>query len=599
LIKKKWTLPYSFKTEAVPAVVNLSPANGEVVAAWSSPFSWGSTPGAAGYDIAVIDGSGTVSEQLVAINSPYDYEEPEQSQVIQTTLALSKEKPYTYRVAARQKLGSGWAVHVLPNGLIYPFTEAEKEAFPDVYGDWTQDVTIKTDLPKIALHSPADGAKVPLFGPNIFVKATKEAPERADYYQYSFREPVYTDKAQELEAGFIQYPISVQGLIGLEDKKPYEWTFIQRKKATLPFILEEEEGASPGWFSFIVDKDLVPKPEVAHIGCVKPGSQLVLHWKEVPGAQSYRVTVTNAATQGLIANFQTAYTGAKINGASEFPNKYVYTVEAGVMGGNGEWIFGPKTLGDYAVLPPSPSNLSPNNVDGVKLGANNSVVLSWELPAGITTVQLMAKVDGAPTKLVDQPVTGTSFTLNDLDFNSPIFWTVTPLAENSCAPEKITGFFNTEKEPMEFDLGFELRVDNNDPNITGGFYHYLITVQRPDGEIGFSGIGTVDADTWQQVGFVPGEGQLINGNQLNGQLLDQAGDYVIELEILDMDQCQNCADPKAHPTITVAGVEYKRKIEEENWSFSREFHPEPANPVFPSRTIGAKKIIKFHYEFPN
>ncbi|MCE7060007.1 hypothetical protein [Dyadobacter sp. CY343] len=597
LNKKKWTLTYELHTESVLAPVSMSPLNNKLVAAWATPFNWGSVPGARGYDIHVIDHTGTVSEQDVAIDIAFD--EDNSSNPAHTELALSKDTPYSYAIAARQRLGSENAVHVLPQGSIILLSEEEKEAFPNVYGQWTETRNFKTDIPKIKLHSPADGTHVPLFGEEIMVRAKKEFLPRADYYQYSFREPLYEDKALEIDSSFAHYPIGIQGLIGLEDKKSYEWTFIQRKKATPPFILQEEEGASPGWFSFIVDKDLAPKPEVEHIDCIKAGSQLALHWKEVPGAQSYRVKGTNAATQGVVANFQTGFTGANINGASEFPNKYVFTVEAGVMGGNGEWIFGPQFVGDYAVLPPSPFNLSPNNVDGVKLGPNNSVVLSWELPAGITTVQLMAKVDGAPSKLVDQPITGTSFTLNNLDFNSPIFWTVTPLAENSCMAEKITGFFNTEKEPMEFDLGFELRVDNNDPHITGGFYHYLITVQRPDGQTGFSGIGTVDADTWLQVGFVPGEGQLINGNELNGQLLDQAGDYVIQLEILDMAQCDGCADPKAHPAITVSGVEYKRKIGEDDWSFSREFHPEPSNPVFPSRTIGAKKIIKFHYEFPN
>ncbi|WP_439556928.1 hypothetical protein, partial [Dyadobacter sp.] len=169
----------------------------------------------------------------------------------------------------------------------------------------------------------------------------------------------------------------------------------------------------------------------------------------------------------------------------------------------------------------------------------------------------------------------------------------------SCESKEVGAVFHTEEEPAEFDFGFEVRVDNNDPKIQGGFYHYGIKVTRPDGNVDFTGVGTVDGDTWLQVGFVPEEGQVINGNELNGQLTDQQGDYLIELEILDMAQCSGCENPNEQPQITIQGQEYIRKPGESAWKLNKSVQPQPNNPVFPSRTIGAKKVIKLHYNLPN
>jgi hypothetical protein len=594
--KKKWTLPYPFTTQIVQAPFRLSPLKGQEVAAWATPFKWLGIKGSLGYTIHVTDPELTAAEHDVHIEMPYD--EDKIGEPLETTVALAKDRPYSYKMAARQRLGSDQAVHVLPGGMLQLLTEAEKEQFPDVYGKWNDEVAFRTGIPRIKLHSPADGAHLPLFGKDTTLRAKKEYPQLADYYQFSMQEPFYTAKAAETDSSFAHYGIIVQGLQGLVDKKVYEWTFIQRKKATLPFIPEEEEGASPGWFKFIVDKDLVPKPELENIDCVEKGATVVFHWKEVPGAQSYKVTIMNAATQAVVSTFQTGYTGATVNGASDYPNKYAYKVAAGVMGGEGEWIFGPEAVGDYSVHPPNPTNLIPNGNNNVTLGENQSVQLTWQMPAGLEAVDVRAEIKGE-SNLGEERVLGNTFNLGGLPFGKDIIWSLQAVSNSGCLGEEVLASFKTEEAPDEFDFGFELRVDNNDPKITGGFYHYTIKVVRPDGNIDFTGTGTADADTWQQVGFVPELGQVINGNELNGQLTDQQGDYLMELEIIDMAQCQNCADAHAKPEIKVRGMEYIRKKGESNWKLNKSVQPQPSDPVFPSRTIGAKKVIKLHYSLPN
>ncbi|KAA0993668.1 gluzincin family metallopeptidase [Dyadobacter aurulentus] len=594
--KEKWTLPYPFTAGPVPAPVTISPLKGETVPAWSGFFSFGSVAGAMGYDMHVKDPQGTAAEHTIAVDIPYD--EDDQSSVTKK-LALSAKKPYSYAVAGKQKLGSEKAVHVLPGGLLQLLTEAEKEQFPTIYSDWTEEISFETDMPTISLHSPADQDSIPLFGEDVVLRSTRLTPDRADYYQFYLKEPFYESPALTQEEGFAHFAIHVPGLQGVEDKKGYHWAIVPRKKAELPFIVEEEEGEVVKWHRFIVTKNLAPKPEVDNIDCVEAGSEPVLHWKPVPGAQTYKLTGVDGATQTELGAYQTGQLAGKLSNMSTFPNKYIYKVAAGIMGGNGEWIFGPEAVGDYSVVPPSPSNLAPNNVSGVILGENNSVHFSWELPAGVTEVHLFARDEDTEQVLLDHFIVGDQVNLNHLEFDHDIFWSLQSQSpDKSCVSKEVTAIFHTEPAPDEFDFGFELRVDNDDPKIFGGLYHYSIRVIRPDGNVDFTGIGTVDADTWLQVGFVPEMGQVINGNEMNGQLTDQQGDYLIELEIIDMFQCQNCPDVNAHPKIKVRGMEYIRKNGESSWKLNKSVQPQPSDPEFPSRTIGAKKLIKLHYNLP-
>jgi hypothetical protein len=500
LIKKKWTLPYSFKTEAVPAVVNLSPANGETVPAWSSIFSFGSTPGAAGYDMAVIDGSGTVSEQLVAINSPYDYEEPEQSQVIKTTLALSKEKPYTYRVAARQKLGSELAVHVLPNGLIYPFTEAEKEAFPDVYGDWTQDVTIKTDLPTIELQSPEDGAKVPLFGSPIDLKAQEESPKRADFYKLSIREPLM----QEDLTAPMRTVYGTQ-LAGLADQKQYKWTITPAKKAELPFIPEDEIGQIPDWFHFIVDKEKVPAPIVTSPGsqCVAAGKKVVITWEAVPGAKGYEYAIIDLATnQEVTRDIVVGQTESPpISGATVYPKQYKQVVRAGIQDPNGNWVFGKEGTSTYAIRPETASNFTPQGPT-ISLGAHNSIHFGWQdaLSTGAYHFTLRKHDPETNTSqtIVDTDFSGTDILVEELEFDTEYERTVHVVSANGCTSAGLSGTFVTEPEPVTIDpeLRFKFQMLCSDAlgwGILDPFIKYNFTIHDPNGnkiisEMGLSSV---------------------------------------------------------------------------------------------------------------
>ncbi|WP_192579310.1 M4 family metallopeptidase [Dyadobacter aurulentus] len=464
--KEKWTLPYPFTAGPVPAPVTISPLKGETVPAWSSFFSFGSVAGAMGYDMHVKDPQGTAAEHTIAVDIPYD--EDDQSSVTKK-LALSAKKPYSYAVAGKQKLGSEKAVHVLPGGLLQLLTEAEKEQFPTIYSDWTEEVSFETDMPTITLKSPADQDSIPLFGEDVVLRSTRLSPDVADYYQFYLKEPFYESPANAEEVGSARFAIHVPGLQGVEDKKAYHWAIVPRKKPEPPFIVEEEEGEVAKWHQFIVTKNLAPKPEVDNIDCVEAGSEPVLHWKPVAGAQTYKLTGVNGTTQAELGSYQTGQLGGKLANMSTFPNKYIYKVAAGVMGGNGEWIFGPEAVGDYSITPPSPTNLTPNNVSGVPLQEGNSVLLSWDMPAGVTRVGLVARDENTQKSLAGFMVNGNQITLENLEFDHDISWALQAESpDQACLSKAVTASFQTEAEPekenkpINSDLAFTLEELSTD-----------------------------------------------------------------------------------------------------------------------------------------
>ncbi|KAA0991212.1 M4 family metallopeptidase [Dyadobacter aurulentus] len=466
--KEKWTLPYPVTAGPVPAPVSIWPLKGETVPAWSGFFSFGSVVGAMGYDMHVKDPEGTAAEHTIPVDVPYD--EDDQSAVIKKKLALSAKKPYSYAVAGKQRLGSEKAVHVLPGGLLQLLTDAEKEQFKTIYSDWTEEISFETDMPTITLKSPADGKHVPLFGEDVVLRSTRLSPDVADYYQFYLKEPFYESPANAEEVGSARFAVHVPGLQGVEDKKAYHWAMVPRKKPEPPFIVEEEEGEVAKWHQFIVDKNLAPKPEVDNIDCVEAGSEPVLHWKTVAGAQTYKLTGVNGTTQTELGSYQTGQLAGKLSNMSTFPNKYVYKVAAGVMGAGGEWIFGPEAIGDYSVTPPVPTNLSPGDESGVPLQENNTVHFKWDDPsqAGNYQFKLVKHENGFVETILSTILTARDILVDNLEFGTTYEFNVQALGANGCNSPTITRTFETEAEPekenkpINSDLAFTLEELSSD-----------------------------------------------------------------------------------------------------------------------------------------
>ncbi|TLV02213.1 M4 family metallopeptidase [Dyadobacter luticola] len=596
--KIKWTITYDFKTDNVKAVSNLVPQGGTEIPAWKSPISWEVVKGADGYDLNVTDLSGKVTPQTITHESLFD---PDNAQeVISKTLALSKNTSYNWNVTARRRLGSEWAVHVLADGKTLPFQEEEKEALPNAYGEVSAIENFKTDTPKIQLSQPADGQHVPMIGS---LQLTADLNDRADKYYHRFYFNGDQDDAMDVvdsrEKPFSEF--WVNGLKLLEDKHIYAWTFAPMHSAVEPFMPEEETGEIPPRFHFKVDKDLIAKPAMSPENCIDPGVTVSLAWGEVKGATGYQYRIVNALNNQEIAKgiYTFGSSPVQINGASEYPGQYLRKISAGVKDINDNWVFGPEAVAGYKVSPPAVTTLSPS-AQTVPFDNDNSIHFKWLDPTNTGSYLFsLAKVknnNGLENIVTDMEVGNVGATVPNLEFEKNYKWGVRTKSSYGCIGPLAASQFQTEKEPDEFDLGFTLEVEDLLKDGTGFHnFDYSIKVFRPDGNLDFVGTGMSNTDMWLQVDFVPGEGQLYNGN-MNGQIKDQTGDYTVELEITSM--CQNCADPAASPKIILNAKEYKRPASGGSWTLNKTIPTVPADPHFPGRVKNAKRTIQFHYQLP-
>ncbi|WP_031527141.1 M4 family metallopeptidase [Dyadobacter crusticola] len=488
LNKKKWTLPFSITTQDVPAVTVSQPLQAAVVPAWSTQFTFGSTPGAAGYDIHVMDDVSPVTGHLIPVDVPYD----EDKFVVNTELALSKQKGYTYKIAARQKLGSEWAVHVLPNGTIVNFTDEEKKNFPTIYGAWSNLIWFKTDVPTIKLNAPSNYSKVPLFGEDVRLMATKLSPNSADYYQLYVKDPLYQALAQDTSAVFTDFTLHIPDLLELNNDKEYTWAIIPTKKPTAPFILKEEEGAVSEWFHFTTEAELAPKPDIGGVACVNAGKEVQLSWKPIPGVEAYQYSIYDPLFQNFIVmdRVEGDTKSPVIYNASVYPGPYLRSVRGAVKNSDGVWLLGPAASAFYFIVPPSPSNLSPNNVNGVQLGSNNSVQLTWTRPPGVTNVRLFAKIEGGAT-LIDTEVLGNTFTLENLPFDEDVSWFVSSIGtDKSCESKEVGATFHTEGAPIVPELNFNFSLLCFDSfGLPGPVADYNLVIRDPNGNVIFSKMG--------------------------------------------------------------------------------------------------------------
>lgn len=601
--KEKWTVPYVFYTDK-KEVKDLSPTKNTLAPAWNTPFSWSATPGAYGYLMEIVQNGSAIPPQTFDINKMYDEDEL----TINYNLALSKDKSYAYKLAPKSRLGSPEGVKKvmdpftnLPTYL--NLTDQEKAGFPLTFGDQSVGIGFKTDIPKVILGTPADGTHVPMLG-QVDLAAVKDEP-RASHYRWDF----FYDGDFKAPLESMESPIPAVSLYTIENKPylehlhTYGWTFTPMHKAELPFIPQEEAGETAKPFHFVVDKDLIPKPKQEMIYCAKLNADLVFHWEAVQGAKAYHLVVKNAATQQVISDTTTPNLFSDpIPGVSEYPILYQWTVSAGVKDVNGNWVWGPAASNGYTVKPPPPTNLMPDNASDVSIGNNHSVTVSWNAVPGIDkyVVTYSQLINGVMTQIGTIPVTGLSATLQNLDYDSQYQWTVHTENNQAACNSSTTGSFKTGKNPAKYDMGFTIQL--HDPvgpkkEIVENSFICNVQVKRPDGTVEFN--QNIAANSiFGGIAFEPGNNTQVGGNGafINGQLLDQSGDYTITLKIISV--FSGLVEPSGQPQI-ICNVQEFKKVEGQPWVINLDIPTNPANPKFLGRVVGSTVKIKFHYELPN
>lgn len=501
--KEKWTPTYSFVTATIDGPDEPSPTSGTLAPAWDTPFSWNSILGAHGYLLKIGDDGGVVPMQDIDHPEAYD----EDVAKVYHKLALAKSKGYTYTLSARAKLGSEEGVKavfdpVLGYTTYIPLDGAEKAAFPDTYSSATEPISFNTDNPKMSLVHPQENVKV---SPLATFEVKAEAFEdRVDFYrgrifyQEDLLQPYgYEDKDQPART------VKVKNLPYLTDGHVYGWNISPKKNETLPFITQEETGEVPAPRHFIIDNALIPLPGMVPVDCVAKGADVTLHWFEVPGADGYKYVVTNAINPdvalagGIVeGNLQTP----PLNGISEFPGKYNWSVRAGYKNYKGEWEWGKYSLSSYMVNPPQIAGMSPaSGVVSFIPNSNNSITFNWTAVDGVDNYYFYLK-NTLTNQTIGQFVGNVnSFKIDELDWDTDYIWSV--FAMNPLSPNDIDGCksglsasFTTEKEPAkvipELGFGFFLK-DCDDLGLCWPDVTYNLKVTAPNGNIVFNQDGMI------------------------------------------------------------------------------------------------------------
>ncbi|MFM6975802.1 MAG: M4 family metallopeptidase [Sphingobacteriaceae bacterium] len=485
--KEKWTPTYSFNTTAIDMINDgMSPAAGSMAPAWDTPFSWGSILGAQGYLMKIGDDAGVVPMGSVAgtlmISAPYD----EDVAVVYHNLILSQDKNYTYTLAARTKLGSDEGVKgtldpVLNYTKYIPLTPEEKAALPDAFSASSDPITFKTDIPKIVLGDPAEGTEVSMIG-KLNLKASPNDP-RADF----FRGRIYykQDGEQPNDYQDVDVPemsVNIQDLPFLKDGHTFGWSFAAKKNAVDPFIPTEESGALAPPKHFVVKKELIPQPKLVEIDCVPDGFAQLLKWHSVPGAKGYQYAVKNLANNQLVVNptITEQLQSPPIVGASTFPNKYEWSVSAGIQDADGAWVFGLPATSVYHTAPKYPTALSPGNQD-VALEPNHSITLKWSNVQGVNKVLLsLYKLvpNGLDEVFKDKLVQGSSLVVGNQEAGESYQWTVRSLSDEGCTSGGLSRTYHiiqTEDKPSSDQPSGGGSGGDPKPGACPGYFQVSIT----------------------------------------------------------------------------------------------------------------------------
>ncbi|MFM6954596.1 MAG: hypothetical protein ACKOWL_06385, partial [Sphingobacteriaceae bacterium] len=496
--KEKWTATYSFTTTD-KVVKGLKPIAGAQIAAWESPLSWSGTKGADGYQINIIDNTGKVEPQIVPIDQIYDPASPE----VETKLALSANTKYTWTLAPRIRLGSNEGVKAITiPGVSYTIYEslslAEKLAFPYTYGTTTEPITFKTDLPKVVLGTPADNSKLSMLDQQVTTKATN-TPLGADFFTWTFfyngenQNPQYSENHTEAKVTMSH----INTLPYFEDKHVYSWTFTPKKKATPPFIPNQESGTTAAPFHFSVNAELIPAPEPINEECRTNKFDEVLKWNAVAGAEGYQYTLTNKTSNQVVKteSVENVTQSPAILGSHNLA-KYGWVVSAGIKNVNGDWVWGPGSAeSTYLVRTDAAQNLQPSNNVTVSFGNNKSVKFNWDAVPNVTNYHFhLWKTGGEDISSVDVGNV-TEFTVSGLEFDKNLSWTVEsinpadPNHESSCHNISNEATLKTPAEPKKVipEIGFNLTlVDCDGLGICLPDIKYNVLVSDVNGNLVFS-----------------------------------------------------------------------------------------------------------------
>lgn len=328
---------------------------------------------------------------------------------------------------------------------------------------------------------------------------------------------------------------------------------------------------------------------------------MTLRWDPVAGAGAYQYSIKNLNTQQIITTGVTEeLKSPPLNQASEPLTSYEWQLSAGIKDRNDNWVFGPAAVDKYDIHLPKPINLSPEN-QTVALDADRSVSFSWEAIPNATQYRfsLYKKIDGRGSEAIIQNkiITENTIIVENLEYETVYEWYVAGIGPNPDCVNPSKAEFNTQKSPARYDLGFFLYVkDLYGPNkqVIPGSFIYTVEVIRPDGTLDFK--HDAYANDPLQVGFSAGNPAQVVGGLLNGQILDQDGDYLVRLTIKSV--FSGMTELADRPEVIFKAQEYIKETGQ-NWKLNEEISPNPADSYFPGRVVGSSVHFKFHYEKPN
>ncbi len=343
------------------------------------------------------------------------------------------------------------------------------------------------------MGDPADGTKVSMLAFEQAVKAL-EWDNRGDFFRFElflngdFKEPKRTKKFSEPLANITLAPEDF-----LLDNHNFGWTFTPVKLAVGPFIPDDEFGETHIPFHFRLDRDLIPSPLLNSFSCVLYNTPVNLSWNGVDGAKRYAYTLKNLSNNTVVASGETEglQAGPFAEAVAPFPASYEWSVAAGIQDMNGVWVFGPPAKSVYRVAPAAPTELLPNGAQLVELGPDASVNFSWKGITGVSAYHFsLFKVDGNGDlhKVVEnKTVNGVSILMNNLDFASKYYFTVTAKVEDIICSATNGVHFETKVKPFEAELGFNFTIVDCDkfgfclPDIK-----YNLTVTAPNNSTVFA-----------------------------------------------------------------------------------------------------------------